>query len=116
MLAAESINERTREMGAYLKKGLDDLQDRHEAIGDVRGMGLLWGVEIVKDRDSREPDPEFGGSVARRCMELGLSMNIVSVGGMAAVWRIAPPLIIGKADIDRGLEIIDRALTETRQA
>lgn len=114
VLAADSINERTREMGAYLKRGLDDLQDRHEAIGDVRGMGLLWGVEIVKDRESREPDPEFGAAVTRRCMELGLNMNIVSFSGMAAVWRIAPPLIIGKAEIDRGLEIIDRALTETR--
>ena len=114
VLAAESINERAREMGAYLKAGLDELQTRHEAIGDVRGLGLLWGVEIVKDRDNREPDPEFGGAVARCCMELGLSMNIVSVGGMAAVWRVAPPLIITNDEIDRGLEIIDRALSETR--
>ena len=76
--------------------------------------GLLWGVELVKDRESREPDPEFGAAVTRRCMELGLSMNIVGVSGMAAIWRIAPPLTITEPEIDRGLEIIDRALTELR--
>ena len=114
VLAAENINERSREMGAYLKAGLEELQSRHEAIGEVRGMGLLWGVELVKDRESREPDAEYGAAVTRRCAELGLSMNIVWVGGMAAVWRIAPPLIISKAEIDRGLEILDQAMADAR--
>jgi len=114
VLAAGQFNRRAREMGAYLKAGLEELQTRHEAIGDVRGMGLMWGVELVKDRESRAPDPEYGAAVTRRCMELGLSMNIVWVGGMAAVWRIAPPLIITAEEIDRGLAIIDQAMSDMR--
>lgn len=112
VLIEEDINARAREMGAYLKAGLKELQERHEAIGDVRGIGLLLGVDIVKDRETREPDPERGSRVTQRCMELGLSMNIVSVPGLSAVWRIAPAPVIERHEIDRGLEILDRALTE----
>ena len=114
VLKRDNINARVKEMGAYLEKGLREMQSRHEAIGDVRGMGLLWGVELVKDRETREPDAEYGAAVTRRCMELGLNMNIVSVGGMAAVWRVAPPLTVSTAEIDRGLEILDQAMTEMR--
>jgi 2,2-dialkylglycine decarboxylase (pyruvate) len=113
-LAAERINERALEMGAYLRAGLEELQSRHEVIGEVRGIGLLLGVDLVKDRETREPYPEMGRAVTRRALELGLSMNIVSVGGLAAVWRIAPPPIITREQVDRGIEILDRALGECR--
>jgi 4-aminobutyrate aminotransferase-like enzyme len=56
----ENLAERAATMGAYLKSGLLKLQDKYEIIGDVRGRGLLLGVELVKDRDSRTPD--FGDS------------------------------------------------------
>lgn len=110
VLVSENTCERVREMGAYLKSGLDELQSRHEAIGDIRGMGLLWGVDLVKDRDTREPDPELGAAVTRRCMALGLNMDIG--GDLAAVKRIAPPLTVKTTEIDRALEIFDVALTE----
>jgi 2,2-dialkylglycine decarboxylase (pyruvate) len=110
VIEEEDLNRRALVMGARLKAGLETLQQKYEAIGDVRGFGLLLGVEIVKDRHSREPDPARGRAVTRRCMELGLSMNIVSVGGMAAVWRVAPPLTVTDAEIDRGLEILDEAM------
>ena len=114
VLAAEELNERARRMGAYLKSGLEALRQRHESIGDLRGLGLLWGVELVRDRESREPDAALGAAVTRRCRDLGLSMNIVGVTGMAAIWRIAPPLTVTEAELDRGLAIIDQALTELR--
>lgn len=114
VLAAEDLNARAREMGDYLMAGLRELQNRHEVIGDVRGIGLLVGVELVKDRETREPDVALGAAVTKRCMELGLNMNIVSVGGMAAIWRIAPPLTVTKDEIDRGLDILDRAIAECR--
>jgi 2,2-dialkylglycine decarboxylase (pyruvate) len=81
-------------------------------IGDVRGRGLLWGVELVTDRQSRRPNPELGGRITRRCLDLGLSMNIVSLPGLASVWRIAPPLTSSEAQIDEGLSILDQALRE----
>jgi 2,2-dialkylglycine decarboxylase (pyruvate) len=110
VLEEEKLNARANEMGLRLRHGLKTLQARHELIGDVRGHGLLQGVELVKDRETREPDAERGRAITDACMARGLSMNIVSVGGMAAVWRIAPPLTVTPAEIDRGLEILDDAI------
>ena len=97
-------------MGTYLKDGLLNLKQRYEVIGDVRGRGLLLGVELVKDRHSRTPDAALGARITRRCLELGLSMNIVSLPSMGAVWRIAPPLTVTKDEVDLGLTILDQAI------
>lgn len=110
VLAEEGLNDRALVMGDYLAAGLRELQDRHEIIGDVRGFGLLQGVELVKDRETRAPDAETGRAITARCMELGLSMNIVSVGSMSAIWRIAPPLTVTHEEIDRALAILDQAI------
>jgi 2,2-dialkylglycine decarboxylase (pyruvate) len=112
VLAAEHLAGRAAELGAHLKAGLVALQDRYEVIGDVRGRGLLLGVELVKDRETKEPDSQIGTRITRRCLELGLSMNIVSLPAMGAVWRIAPPLTASREEIDRGLEILDQAIGE----
>jgi 2,2-dialkylglycine decarboxylase (pyruvate) len=117
VLQEEELNQRALEMGEVLAKGLRFLRDRHEIIGDVRGLGLLQGVELVRDRETREPDAETGRAITRRCMELGLSMNIVAVGKMAAVWRIAPPMTVSREEIERGIAIMDQAIGEaTSQA
>ena len=76
----------------------------------MRGQGLLIGVELVKDRETREPFHELGLKVTNRCMELGLSMNIRQVPTRGSVWRIAPPLTVQADEIDRALAIIDQAL------
>ncbi|MBI1776202.1 MAG: aspartate aminotransferase family protein [Proteobacteria bacterium] len=112
VLAAEHLAERAAALGDYLKAGLLALQQRYEVIGDVRGRGLLLGVELVKDRERREPDSAMGTRITRRCLELGLSMNIVSLPAMGAVWRIAPPLTVAKDEIDTGLSILDQALAD----
>ena len=112
VLAEERLNDRALAMGEKLAAGLRWLQDKHEIIGDVRGFGLLQGVELVKDRETRAPDAVTGRAITKRCMELGLSMNIVSVGLMAAIWRIAPPLTVSEAEIERGIAIIDQAISE----
>jgi 2,2-dialkylglycine decarboxylase (pyruvate) len=111
VIAEENLNERAIVMGDHLQAGLRQLQQKHEIIGDVRGYGLLQGIELVKDRHSREPDAVLGRKITKRCMDLGLSMNIVSVGVMSAVWRIAPPLTVSKDEIDRGVEIMDQAIS-----
>jgi 2,2-dialkylglycine decarboxylase (pyruvate) len=112
VLEEEKLNARALEMGKILAAGLAYLREKYEIIGDVRGFGLLQGVELVKDRETREPDAETGRAITRRCMELGLSMNIVAVGKMAAVWRIAPPLTVSRAELERGIAIMDQAIGE----
>jgi 2,2-dialkylglycine decarboxylase (pyruvate) len=113
VLRRERLAERALELGRRLEAGLRDLHQRYEVIGDVRGRGLLWGVELVTDRQSRRSNPELGARITRRCLELGLSMNIVSLPGLASVWRIAPPLTATEAEIDQGLAILDQALRES---
>ena len=112
VLARERLADRAAVAGDRLRRGLLELQGRHECIGDVRGRGLLLGVEIVADRVSRKPAPETGAAISRRCFELGLSMNIVQLPAMGGVFRIAPPLTVSNAELDLGLEILDRAITD----
>jgi 2,2-dialkylglycine decarboxylase (pyruvate) len=109
----EHLIERARTTGAYLRGRLQKLQARYEAIGDVRGEGMLLGVELVKDRESRQPFHELGAMTTKKCFELGLSMNIRRRPERGSVWRIAPPLTASHAEIDRGVEILDRALRES---
>lgn len=103
-----------RRMGARLANGLRALQDRHDCVGDVRGRGLLLGMEIVRDRGTKEPDDKRGAAITNACMERGLSMNVVQLPGMGGVFRIAPPLTVSEAEIDLGLEILDAAIGTTR--
>ncbi|MGI9371922.1 MAG: aspartate aminotransferase family protein [Hyphomicrobiales bacterium] len=109
----DRLIERAAEMGDYLRAGLLELQQRHETIGDVRGLGLLQGVELVKDRHSRTPHHQLGALTTEKCFELGLSMNIRRRPERGAVWRIAPPLTVSKDEIDRALSILDQALAES---
>jgi 2,2-dialkylglycine decarboxylase (pyruvate) len=111
VLAAERLADRALEMGAHLKAGLSDLRGRYEAVGDVRGRGLLLGVELVKDRESREPDVALTRRVARRALELGLCLSLTSAGA-SSVLRIAPPLTVSRTEIDSGLQILDQALRD----
>ena len=111
ILVRDRLEERARELGRHLKSGLLDLKQRHEPIGDVRGRGLLLGVELVEDRHTREPAHELGARVGRRCIELGASLNI-GRPRHANVFRIAPPLTVTRDQIDTALAILDQALTE----
>jgi 2,2-dialkylglycine decarboxylase (pyruvate) len=108
----ENLIQRAVEMGTYLRGQLEALQQRYEVIGDVRGDGLLLGVELVKDRERREPNHALGAATTQRCYELGLSMNIRRRPERGSVWRIAPPLTVTKDEIDRGVAILDRALRD----
>jgi 2,2-dialkylglycine decarboxylase (pyruvate) len=89
---------------------LRELQAAHEHIGDVRGRGLLVGVELVEDRDSRAPANALGAAVTNECFERGLSMNITRTGGNANCFRIAPPLVVTEEEIDLAVEIMDASL------
>jgi 2,2-dialkylglycine decarboxylase (pyruvate) len=111
---ADDLPQRAVTLGARLRAGLEELQRRHEPIGDVRGEGLMLGVDLVSDRDTRAPAEPYGTAVTERCLELGLNVNIVKFPGLGSVLRIAPPLTIAPEDVDLGLEILDRALADAQ--
>ena len=111
----EGLIERTAVTGARLRAGLESLKQRFDCIGDVRGRGLLLGLEIVTDRESRVPDLDMGDRIGREAMDRGLSMNIVKLPAMGAVFRIAPPLTVSEEELDRGLEIMADAIEAARR-
>jgi 2,2-dialkylglycine decarboxylase (pyruvate) len=113
VLAEENLVARANEMGGYLRRRLEELQQRYEVIGDVRGLGLLLGVELVKDRASRAPAHALGALSTTKCFEKGLSMNIRRRPERGSVWRIAPPLTVSTEEIDRAVDILDAALRES---
>lgn len=106
----DGLVERARVAGARLEAGLRALQSDFECIGDVRGRGLLLGLELVKDRSTREAAPELGAAITGECMRVGLSMNIVQLPGMGGVFRIAPPLTVSDDEIDLGLDLLRKAI------
>ena len=112
IVVRDKLAERAAEAGARLMNGLRELHARYECVGDVRGRGLLVGLEIVSDKDSKKPAPELGAAITRRCFELGLSMNITALRGMGGVFRIAPPLVISDDELDLGVSILDQAIAD----
>jgi len=116
VLNEERLLERARDMGQYLYKQLQELQARHEVIGDIRGEGMLRGIELVVDRHTKAPALELGRITTEKCYEKGLSMNIKRRPERGSVWRIAPPLTISKEEIDRGIAILDESLSESLQS
>jgi 2,2-dialkylglycine decarboxylase (pyruvate) len=110
VITEERLVERAGVMGAYLRGRLEDLQQRHEVIGDVRGLGLLLGVELVRERASRTPAHRLGALTTAKCFENGLSMNIRRRPERGSVWRIAPPLTVSTDEIDRAVDILEKSL------
>lgn len=106
---------RAATLGKHLRERLIDLQARHEVIGDVRGRGLMQGVELVLDRTTKQPADQLGQAVTAACLRLRLHMNIVQLPGMGGIFRIAPPLTISEDELDAGLDRLDAALTECVQ-
>lgn len=101
---------RAAQLGRTLGAGLTRLQDRYEQVGDVRGRGLLQGLELVADKTSKAPADALGAEVTAACLKRGLHMNIVQLPGMGGIFRIAPPLTIAESELLEGLDILDEAL------
>jgi alanine-glyoxylate transaminase/(R)-3-amino-2-methylpropionate-pyruvate transaminase len=105
----EKLQENALRVGGRLKAGLTKLAEKHALIGDVRGLGLMLGVELVKDRASKTPAREECAAVFERCRELGL---LIGKGGLFGnTLRIKPPLCITPADTDFMVAVLDEALT-----
>ncbi|MEX2532689.1 MAG: aspartate aminotransferase family protein [Nitriliruptoraceae bacterium] len=112
-LEEERLIERANEMGEYMMAQLDALQQRHDVIGDVRGLGLLIGVELVSDRATKRPAHRLGPLATEKCLAAGLNVNIRRKAERGAVWRIAPPLTVSHDEIDQAIAIIDRSLADS---
>lgn len=110
-LIEEEYMDNAAEVGQYTLDALAEIMARHPSIGDVRGMGLMIGVEFVNDRMSKEPAKELVDRVIELAFERGLLM--LSCG--KSVIRIAPALSIQKGEIDEGLQVFEEAITLAEQ-
>jgi 2,2-dialkylglycine decarboxylase (pyruvate) len=110
VLERENLVARAGENGALLHDCLKALGDRHPVVGDVRGRGMLQGLELVLDRETKAGSPELDAAVTTRCLELGLHMNVAQLRALGGTFRIAPPLTASREEITRGVEILDQAI------
>jgi 4-aminobutyrate aminotransferase-like enzyme len=110
VIADEGLQEHARVTGEGLLAGLRQLADRHEPIGDVRGVGLFVGVELVRDRATREPDAALAAELVNRAAEAGVLLS--TDGPDHNVIKIKPPLVFSAADSDRLVETVDAILGE----
>jgi 2,2-dialkylglycine decarboxylase (pyruvate) len=109
VIAEEKLVDAARDKGAYLKKGLLGLKDRYEVVGDVRGRGVLLGVDFVEDRETKKPAVARAQAITRHCLEHGVFIGMLK----GHVWRVAPPMTITYQEIDRALSVIEDALKAT---
>ncbi|HEV7396194.1 MAG TPA: aminotransferase class III-fold pyridoxal phosphate-dependent enzyme, partial [Pyrinomonadaceae bacterium] len=105
-LLENGLVKNSAEVGAYLKSGLEKLMHKYECIGDVRGMGMMLGVEFVKDKAGKKEDAELRDRVESACFERGLI--ILGCGSNSIRW--SPPLVLTKENVDVALEIFDEAI------
>lgn len=104
----ERLPQRSNELGSWAMGQLRDMAERHEIIGDVRGKGLMIGVELVTDRETREPAPSQAAEIRRLCRERGV---LIGVGGQKSnVLRIQPPLTITRDQLAHALTTVEEAL------
>lgn len=108
VLRDERLAEQSAKLGTRVMRHLQEMAERNPLIGDVRGIGLMIGVELVRDRQTKEPADDEAAEVRRFCREHGV---LIGVGGQHAnVVRIQPPLVIDEDRLDKALTIIDQAL------
>jgi 4-aminobutyrate aminotransferase len=101
---------RSAENGAYLHTALEQALGHHEIVGDVRGLGMIQGVELVTDRASKTPNQPAAAKVVYRAWELGLIFYYA--GNWANVLEITPPLILTRDEIDEGVGILAQAMDD----
>jgi 4-aminobutyrate aminotransferase len=109
----KNLPDRAVEIGRQLLSGFQDMANRHKLIGDVRGRGLALGIELVKDKASREPASVETAKVVYRAYELGAVLYYV--GLHSNVLELTPPLILRRREAEEALEILNQAITDVEQ-
>jgi 4-aminobutyrate aminotransferase len=110
IIEKEGLLEKAVRNGAYLKGKLLNLMSKHPMVGDVRGMGLVYGIEFVLDRKTKEPAADLAKAIVLQCVERGLMCGKLGLHGN--VMRVAPPLVITPEQIDNSVAILDGVLSE----
>jgi 4-aminobutyrate aminotransferase len=106
-LIEDNFMQNAAEVGQYTLDALSEIMTRHRSIGEVRGIGLMIGIEFVKDRKSKDPAEELRD----RIVDLSFERGLLTLGCGKSVIRISPPLSISKGEIDEGLQILEEAIT-----
>jgi 4-aminobutyrate aminotransferase-like enzyme len=112
-IEGEGLLERAERVGAALTAGLRDLQDRHEVVGDVRGLGAMVAMELVEERGSKHPAKEAAARTIEECYRQGLIA--LKAGTYDNVVRLLPPLTIADDLVEEGLGLLDKALSAATQ-
>jgi 2,2-dialkylglycine decarboxylase (pyruvate) len=107
LIVDENLPEKAREVGLYWKGRLEELGQKYEVIGDVRGRGLIQGIEFVRDRHGKAPYTELGRAVYHNCVRGGL---LFSVRRNGSVLRFVPPFHTTTDQLDRAAEILDQGI------
>lgn len=108
VIEQEGLQARARDLGRRFLDGLEELRGRHELVGDVRGLGLFLGIELVKDRQTLAPAAEAASALIDRLKERGILIS--TDGPLANVLKIKPPMVLTRADVDRTLYVLDDEL------
>jgi 4-aminobutyrate aminotransferase-like enzyme len=112
VIEEENLLENCHVVGGHFRKKLEELQDKYPLIGDVRGMGLMQGIELVRDRQRKEPAPAETAELMERARANGL---LIGKGGLYGnVIRLSPPMNISKADVDEAIRLLDKSFAEVR--
>jgi 4-aminobutyrate aminotransferase/(S)-3-amino-2-methylpropionate transaminase len=106
----ENLLQQAEALGQKVRKRFDQFKEQFEIIGDVRGLGPMLALELVKDRETKEPADEAAKALVQACLKKGLV--ILACGTLGNVIRILMPLNIGDAELDKGLAIMEEGLTE----
>ncbi len=109
IVVRDDICRLARERGQQLREGLVRLKNKYWCVGDIRGRGLLQGMEIISDPVTRAPGAEIGSAISLKALELGLSCQIVAIPGKCGVFRLAPPVTVSAEEIDEALLIIEQS-------
>ncbi len=112
VLERDGLLQACTELGKYATDGLLEMQPRHRLMGDVRGPGLLIGIELVRDRQTREPAPAETLEVYRRALDLGVIFGTTRYAGLGNVLKVKPPFTVTRDQLDRVLDVLDQVLTD----
>ena len=110
-LLEEELVDHAARMGAYLMDRLREWPERFPAVGDVRGLGLMIGIELVRRQDTREKAPELRNRVLDRAFERGLLV----LGAGENTIRLSPPLVVSRDQCDFALETLEACIREASQ-